>query len=175
MWVVDSLVCLIRLNPRRGFESSKNSSETIPIKVMPAVANPRGPLSGRSAASRSGGSWPRRVRRRLPGVRPPARTRSGPKGSRPLDVLPRRNCTSGSTARPGAAAGLDHPNIVPVYEAGEAGPTCYIASAYCPGPTLGDWLRGRTEPVPFAEAATLAAALADAAGHAHDRGSSTAT
>jgi WD40 repeat protein len=38
------------------------------------------------------------------------------------------------------AAGLDHPNIVPVYEAGEVGPLCYIASAYCPGPTLGEWL-----------------------------------
>ena len=40
-----------------------------------------------------------------------------------------------------AAAGLDHPNIVPVFEAGEVGPACYIASAYCPGPTLKEWLR----------------------------------
>src|SRR5262245_43181841 len=35
-----------------------------------------------------------------------------------------------------AAAGLDHPNLVPVYEADEAGPVCFIASAYCPGATL---------------------------------------
>src|SRR5205085_5304920 len=35
-----------------------------------------------------------------------------------------------------AAAGLDHPNVVPVHEAGEAGGVCYIASAYTEGPTL---------------------------------------
>ena len=35
-----------------------------------------------------------------------------------------------------AAAGLDHPNIVPVYEGGTVGTVAYIASAYCPGPTL---------------------------------------
>jgi tRNA A-37 threonylcarbamoyl transferase component Bud32 len=69
-----------------------------------------------------------------------------------------------------AAAGLDHPNVVPVYEAGEAGPACYIASAYCPGPTLREWLRGRADPVPVADAASLVAALADGAGHAHARG-----
>ena len=42
-----------------------------------------------------------------------------------------------------AAAGLDHPNIVPVFEAGEEGPFCFIASAYCPGITLAAWLRVR--------------------------------
>jgi hypothetical protein len=36
------------------------------------------------------------------------------------------------------AAALDHPNVVPIYESGEAGPVCYIASAYCPGITLAE-------------------------------------
>jgi serine/threonine protein kinase len=54
-----------------------------------------------------------------------------------------------------AAAGLSHPNLVPVYEAGEAGPVCYIASAYCPGPNLAAWLRQRTEPVPVPLACAL--------------------
>src|SRR5205823_9946850 len=69
-----------------------------------------------------------------------------------------------------AAAGLDHPGLVPVYEAGEIGPVCYIASAYCPGVTLAAWLKQRAEPVPFAEAAALVVALAEAVQHAHSRG-----
>jgi WD40 repeat protein len=68
------------------------------------------------------------------------------------------------------AAGLDHPNIVPVYEAGAAGPVCYIASAYCPGLTLAQWLRARPEPVPWHLAAALVARLAAAVEHAHRRG-----
>jgi WD40 repeat protein/serine/threonine protein kinase len=69
-----------------------------------------------------------------------------------------------------AAAGLDHPNLVPVYEAGEVGAVCYIASAYCPGITLAQWLRQQSEPLSFHEAATLVATLADAVDHAHTRG-----
>jgi WD40 repeat protein len=69
-----------------------------------------------------------------------------------------------------AAAKLDHPNIVPVYEAGEAGPVCYIASAYCSGVSLAAWLKQRSDPVPAREAAALVATLADAAHHAHQRG-----
>ncbi len=69
-----------------------------------------------------------------------------------------------------AAAGLDHPNIVPVYEAGEEGPCCFIASAYCPGITLAAWLRGRTRVVPHQIAAKLVATLAEAVEHAHRRG-----
>jgi tetratricopeptide (TPR) repeat protein len=69
-----------------------------------------------------------------------------------------------------AAAGLSHPNLVPVYEAGEAGPVCYIASAYCPGITLAEWLKRRAEPVPWREAARLVATLAGAVQHAHSRG-----
>jgi WD40 repeat protein len=69
-----------------------------------------------------------------------------------------------------AAAGLDHPNVVPVYEAGEADAVCYIASAYCPGATLAQWLKQRDEPVPARQAAALVATLAEAVEHAHSRG-----
>jgi eukaryotic-like serine/threonine-protein kinase len=69
-----------------------------------------------------------------------------------------------------AAAGLDHPNIVPVYEAGEEGSVCFIASAYCRGITLSAWLRQRTRPVPCRMAAGLVATLAEAVDHAHARG-----
>jgi tetratricopeptide (TPR) repeat protein len=69
-----------------------------------------------------------------------------------------------------ATAGLDHPNLVPVYEAGEQDGVCWIASAYCPGITLSAWLKERTEPVPFALAARLVATLAEAVEHAHRRG-----
>jgi WD40 repeat protein len=69
-----------------------------------------------------------------------------------------------------AAAALDHPNVVPLYEAAEAGDCCYIASAYCPGPTLAGWLKGRDAPVPVRDAAALVAALAGAVEHAHSRG-----
>jgi WD40 repeat protein len=69
-----------------------------------------------------------------------------------------------------AAAGLDHPNVVAVHEAGMAGSVCYIASAYCPGPTLAQWLRRRDEAVPARQAALLVIALAEAVGHAHGRG-----
>jgi serine/threonine protein kinase len=69
-----------------------------------------------------------------------------------------------------AAAGLDHPNIVPLYEAGEEGSVCYIASAYCRGTTLAVWLRERSAPVPPRTAAALVATLAQAVAHAHGRG-----
>src|SRR5262249_20843149 len=61
-----------------------------------------------------------------------------------------------------AAAALDHPNIVPIREADEAGPLWYIASAYCEGPTLAAWLAERGGALPPREAAGLVAPL----GHA---------
>ncbi len=69
-----------------------------------------------------------------------------------------------------AAAGLHHPNIVAVYEAGEEGSTYFIASEYVAGMTLAGWLRQRTGPVPYRMAAGLVATLADALEHAHQRG-----
>ena len=69
-----------------------------------------------------------------------------------------------------AASRLDHPHIVPVFEVGEEGPICYIASAYCEGLTLARWLRSQTAPVPIPVACRLVATLAGAVAHAHARG-----
>src|SRR5205807_174434 len=69
-----------------------------------------------------------------------------------------------------AAAGLSHPNLVPVYEAGEIGPICFLISAYVPGFNLAQWLKERTHPLPFSATAQLIAHLADAIDHAHAKG-----
>jgi eukaryotic-like serine/threonine-protein kinase len=69
-----------------------------------------------------------------------------------------------------AAAGLDHPNIVPVYESGSVDTITYIASAYCPGPTLAGWLVSQSQPVRPRDVAHLGATLARAIHHAHGRG-----
>jgi WD40 repeat protein len=71
-----------------------------------------------------------------------------------------------------AAAALNHPNLVHVYETGAVGPVCYIASAYCPGTTLAAWLKERDPAavVPVRPAAALLATLAEAVEHAHGRG-----
>jgi WD40 repeat protein/serine/threonine protein kinase len=69
-----------------------------------------------------------------------------------------------------AAAALDHPNVVPVHEAGEAGPVCYLVSAYCPGTSLAAWLKSQPALIPERTAAALVATLAEAVQHAHARG-----
>ena len=69
-----------------------------------------------------------------------------------------------------AAARLTHPNLVSVYEVGQAGPFCYIASAYCAGPTLSEWLSKRSTPVPPRIAARIVNQLASAMQYAHAHG-----
>ncbi|MBI2824521.1 MAG: protein kinase [Planctomycetia bacterium] len=69
-----------------------------------------------------------------------------------------------------ATARLTHPNVVPVLEVGEIGPVCYIASAYCPGPTLAEWLRDRADAVPAEMAASIVEQLALAVHYAHEQG-----
>ncbi len=69
-----------------------------------------------------------------------------------------------------AAARLNHPNLVALHEVGEDGTTCYLASEFCPGPTLAQWLSARTVPVPASEAAAIVLALAEGVRHAHGRG-----
>jgi eukaryotic-like serine/threonine-protein kinase len=68
------------------------------------------------------------------------------------------------------AARLDHPNIVPVFQAGDCEGVCYLVAEYIPGVTLSQWLRDRTELLDYLDAARLVAALADAVEHAHSRG-----
>ena len=70
-----------------------------------------------------------------------------------------------------AAARLDHPNIVRVFEVGDLGPLGYfIASEFCEGTSLGNWVKSRNEPLPPRIAARWMAPIADAVQHAHDRG-----
>jgi WD40 repeat protein len=67
-----------------------------------------------------------------------------------------------------AAARLDHPNIVPVYEVGEYDGQPYLAARYVEGAPLSRHLdRFRDDP---RAAAALLAALARAVHHAHQRG-----
>jgi serine/threonine-protein kinase len=67
------------------------------------------------------------------------------------------------------AAGLEHPNIVPIYSAGEAHGQLYIAMRYVEGPDLGQLLR-REGPLEARRAVALVTQLADALDAAHARG-----
>jgi len=69
-----------------------------------------------------------------------------------------------------AAGVLAHPNLIPIHEVGEDGPICYIASEYCSGPNLAEWLASRSRPVAEREAAAIVRALAQGVAHAHRRG-----
>lgn len=68
-----------------------------------------------------------------------------------------------------ATAALDHPGLVPVFESGQADGLCYIATTYCPGPNLSQWI-AQQERIPVRQAVVLVRDLADAMQHAHDRG-----
>ncbi|MEU5976991.1 serine/threonine-protein kinase [Streptomyces sp. NPDC047315] len=65
------------------------------------------------------------------------------------------------------AAAIDHPHIVPVFEAGEAKGLLYIAMRYVPGQDLRALLN-REGPLPFPKAMRIAAQVASALDAAHD-------
>jgi DNA-binding beta-propeller fold protein YncE/tRNA A-37 threonylcarbamoyl transferase component Bud32 len=65
------------------------------------------------------------------------------------------------------AASLDHPNVVPIYAAGEGGDELYIAMRYVEGRDLKELLRGG--PLDKARALGICARVADALDFAHSR------
>src|SRR6476659_6242010 len=68
-----------------------------------------------------------------------------------------------------AAAGLSHPNIVSIYDRGEADGAYYIAMEYIEGPTLKEEITSRA-PLPEAEAVGYAQQVLQALEFAHRRG-----
>ena len=68
-----------------------------------------------------------------------------------------------------AAAALDHPHVIPVYEAGEANGTLYLAMHYVQGGDARSLLN-RFGPLPFAWAWTIIAQVASALDAAHAAG-----
>jgi eukaryotic-like serine/threonine-protein kinase len=66
-------------------------------------------------------------------------------------------------------AGLHHPNIVRVYEAGRHGQHLYFVMEYFPGVTAGHMLKDRGR-LPYAQVIEIAAQAADALDYAHSTG-----
>ena len=69
-----------------------------------------------------------------------------------------------------AAAALDHPNIVKVYDAGLAGTVCFIAEELCDGPSLATWLKQHPQGVDPNTATLIVIQLAAGLAHAHQKG-----
>lgn len=67
------------------------------------------------------------------------------------------------------AAGLSHPNIVPIHRVGEAGGLVFFVMSYVAGQTLGERLR-TTGPLPAADAMRMMRELSWALAYAHGRG-----
>ncbi|MCU0879811.1 MAG: serine/threonine protein kinase [Pirellulaceae bacterium] len=65
---------------------------------------------------------------------------------------------------------LQHPNIVLIHEVGEVDGTCYLALAYCPGPTLATWMSQQATEIEPRVATDLVRKLADAVAYAHSEG-----
>ncbi|MEX1027190.1 MAG: serine/threonine-protein kinase, partial [Candidatus Paceibacterota bacterium] len=68
------------------------------------------------------------------------------------------------------AAQLNHPNLVEIYEVGVWGQACFIASQWCEGGDLSDWLRKHPGPHDPAWSALLVGSVARAAAYCHQQG-----
>jgi len=67
-----------------------------------------------------------------------------------------------------AAAGLDHPSIVPIYDVGERDGSCYFSMKFVEGGQLDEVTR--REPMPIRRAAELIAKVARTVHYAHEHG-----
>jgi Protein kinase domain len=68
------------------------------------------------------------------------------------------------------AASIDHPNVVPVFGAGEEDGVWFISMRYVDGTDLGEYLRSRNSALPPADAARLISQVADGLDAAHAAG-----
>jgi len=68
-----------------------------------------------------------------------------------------------------AAGGLNHPNIVTVYDIGKTADACYMAMEYIEGPELRTLLLPG-KPLPAQKALSIAAQVAEGLAYAHERG-----
>ena len=68
-----------------------------------------------------------------------------------------------------AAGGLNHPNIVTVYDVGKAGEVAYMAMEFIEGQELRTLL-GDGKPLPVQQAVSIAAQVAEGLGYAHQHG-----
>ncbi len=69
-----------------------------------------------------------------------------------------------------SAAAVQHPNICPVHEVNVEGGQPYIEMAYVQGKSLGEYLQGRSKPLPPKQAALIVRKLALALQAAHEKG-----
>ena len=68
------------------------------------------------------------------------------------------------------AAGLEHPNVIPIYRAGEDDGRLFIAMRFVEGASLQDLIASAPEGLPPGRAARIVARVADALDAAHARG-----
>jgi serine/threonine protein kinase len=69
-----------------------------------------------------------------------------------------------------AAAQLEHPGIVPVYEVAQSQGVHFYSMAHIDGPNLAELLRDRGHPLPAVDAARIVGEIAKAVQHAHENG-----
>lgn len=66
------------------------------------------------------------------------------------------------------AASLDHPHLVPLYEARTVEALTFLVYAYVPGPDLAEWLRQQPGPLPWRVAVKLVADVTNAVVYMHN-------